>query len=196
VNIRRSFKVMDPKHSLYGFEINEDNVVDYITPATTIFFYPIHTKVVPFDDWGYDGLVSGKNNRANIYSDFYYARLAETYLLRAEAKFRKNDRAGAVADINEIRSRAHAPLISEADVTIDYILDERIRELYGEERRWNTLLRMGGVIPNDRITQHAYWIVDNPTWSGSLGSDFLFPIPQSVIDSNLDAVIEQNPGWK
>jgi hypothetical protein len=196
VNIRRSFKVMDPKHSLYGFEINEDNVADYITPATTIFFYPIHTKVVPFDDWGYDGLVSGKNNRANIYSDFYYARLAETYLLRAEAKFRKNDRAGAVADINEIRGRAHAPLISEADITIDYILDERIRELYGEERRWNTLLRMGGAIPNDRITQHAYWIVDYPTWSGSLGSDFLFPIPQSVIDSNLDAVIEQNPGWK
>jgi hypothetical protein len=196
VNIRRSFKVMDPKHSLYGLELNADNIADYITEATLMYFYPIHTKVVPFDDWGYDGLISGKNNRANIYSDFYFARLAETYLLRAEAKLRKGDRAGAAADINEIRGRAQAPLVEAAAVDLDYILDERIRELYGEERRWNTLLRMGGAIPNDRIIQHAYWIADNPTWSGSLGTDFLFPIPQSVIDSNLDAVIEQNPGWK
>jgi hypothetical protein len=196
VNIRRSFKVMNTKHSLYGFELNEDNIADYVSPATTHFFYPIHTKVVPIDDWGYDGLVSGKNNRANIYSDFYFARLAETYLLRAEAKLRKNDIAGAAADINEVRNRAQAPLVTESEVSIDYILDERIRELYGEERRWNTLLRMGGNIPNDRITKHAYWIVDYPTWSGSLGPDFLLPIPQSVIDSNLDAEIEQNPYWK
>jgi hypothetical protein len=196
VNIRRAFKVTDTKHSLYGVELNEDNIADYLTPATLMYFYPIHTKVVPIDDWGYEGLTSGKSNRANIYSDFYFARLAETYLLRAEAKLRKNDKAGAAADINEVRNRVQASPVAEADVTIDYILDERIRELYGEERRWNTLLRMGGDIPNDRITKHAYWIVDNPTWSGSLGKDFLFPIPQTVIDSNLDVVIEQNPGWK
>jgi hypothetical protein len=117
-------------------------------------------------------------------------------LLRAEAKLRKNDLTGAAAEINEIRGRANAPLVTASDVTIDYILDEQIRELYGEERRWNTLLRMGGNIPNDRITKQTFWIVDNPTWSGSLGADWLFPIPQSIIDSNLDAVIEQNPSWK
>lgn len=63
-------------------------------------------------------------------------------MLRAEAKFQKGDRQGAADDINEVRERAHAPLISAADVDLDYILDERARELYGEERRWNTLLRI------------------------------------------------------
>lgn len=196
VNIRRNFKVMDPKHSLYGFEINEGNITDYATEITCQAFYPIHTKVVPYDDWGYEGLTSGKNNRANIFCDYYYARLSETYLLRAEARMLNGDNAGAATDINEVRGRAKAPLITADDVTIDYILDERARELYGEERRWNTLLRIGGNIPNDRIINHALWIVSYNAWSGTLGPDFLFPIPQSVIDSNLDAVIEQNPGWK
>ena len=196
VNIRRNFKVMDPKHSLYGFEISEDNIADYATEITILAFYPIHTKVLPFDDWGYEGLATGKNNRANIFCDYYFARLAETYLLRAEAKMLKGDKNGAALDINELRGRAKAPLITAGDVTIDYILDERARELYGEERRWNTLLRIGGNIPNDRIVNNALWIVRYNAWSGTIGSDFLFPIPQSVIDSNLDAVIEQNPGWK
>ena len=79
---------------------------------------------------------------------------------------------------------------------MDYILDERARELYGEERRWNTLLRIGGNVPNDRIVNNALWIVTYKAWSGTIGADFLLPIPQSVIDSNLDAVLEQNPGWK
>ena len=195
-NIRRDFKVMDPKHSLYGTVINEDNIAQYVAEVTIPAFYPIHTKVIPIDDWGYDGLESGKNNRSHTYVDFYFARLAETYLLRAEAKFQKGDRQGAADDINEVRERAHAPLISAADVDLDYILDERARELYGEERRWNTLLRIGGNVPNDRIVNNALWIVTYKAWSGTIGVDFLLPIPQSVIDSNLDTVLEQNPGWK
>lgn len=196
VNIRRNFKVMDPNHSLYGTIINEDNIAQYIATANIPFFYPIYTKVVPIDDWGYEGLEDGKNNRRNTYVDFYFARLAETYLLRAEARLQKGDRQGAADDVNVIRARAHAPLVAAENVDLDYILDERIRELYGEERRWNTLLRIGGDVPNDRITKNALWIVTYPSWSGTLGKDFLFPIPQTVIDSNLDAKIEQNPTWQ
>ena len=196
VNIRRGVRVLDPYHSLQGLVITEETVADYCTSGSVDYFYPIVTKFCPIDDYGYEGLAEGLGNRGRLWSDMYYYRLAETFLLRAEAKLRKNDKTGAAADINEVRGRAQAPLVAEEDVTIDYILDERIRELYGEELRWKTLLRMGGNIPNDRITKHAYWIVDYPTWSGTLGPDFLFPIPQSFIDSNLDAVIEQNPGWK
>jgi hypothetical protein len=197
VNIRRNFKVLDPNHSLYGFEINEGNFREYFSEGTADeFIGTIHTKVNPIDDWGYDGLETGKDNRTNTFADIYYVRLAETYLLRAEAKFRKGDLAGAASDINEIRGRAKAPLITADDVTIDYILDERVRELLYEERRWCTLLRMGGDIPNSRITKYARYVVDYPIWTGTLWPDFLFPIPQSFIDSNLDAVIEQNPGWK
>jgi hypothetical protein len=194
VNIRRSFPVMNTSHSMLGQHIHVDETEKYITEPTRMYFYPVHTKLAPIDDWGWELL--SKNERLNLTNDVYIARAAETYLLRAEARWRKGDNAGAAADINEVRGRAHAPLITAADVTVDYILDERVRELYGEERRWCTLLRMGGNIPNDRITRHALVIVDRPQWSGTLAQDFLFPIPQAVIDSNLDAVIEQNPMWK
>jgi hypothetical protein len=199
LNIRRAFKVLDPLHSLYGFELTEDNMADYLTDVTirtNNYYHSVYTKLCPIDDYGYDGLVSGKSNRIEVFTDFYITRLAETYLLRAEAKLRKGDKTGAAADINEIRGRANAPLVAAADVDIDYILDERIRELYGEELRWNTLLRMGGNIPKNRITKYsraseeATYAFTIPLWD-----DFLFPIPQDVIDSNLDAVMEQNPGW-
>lgn len=196
VNIRRNFKVMDPKHTLYGTVINEDNIANYAAESTISAFYPIFTKVVPIDDWGYEGLSTGKNNRANTYADFYYARLAETYLLRAEARLLLGNKKGAAEDINVVRSRSHADSVSVNDVDLDYILDERARELYGEERRWNTLLRIGGSVPNDRIVNNALWIVTYKKWSGSLVNDFLFPIPQTVIDSNLDVEIEQNDCWK
>jgi hypothetical protein len=202
LNIRRNFKVIDPKHSLYGQEITDETIHIYCADPNYDQFYPTYTKLAPIDDWGYEGLSSGKNNRTYLFTDFYFCRLAETYLLRAEARLRKGDKAGAAADINEVRGRVKAPLITDTDVTIDYILDERIRELYGEERRWNTLLRMGGDIPNNRI-QHSRAVADagglnppTPLWTGTIAKDFLFPIPQSVIDSNLDANIEQNPGWK
>jgi hypothetical protein len=196
INIRRNFKVLDPNHSLYGLELNEANIREYISEASVNWFVgTVYSKVNPFDDYGYDGLATGKDNRTNTFVDIYYVRLAETYLLRAEASFRKGDLAGAAADINEVRGRAQAPLITAADVTVDYILDERVRELLFEELRWCTLLRMGGDIPN-RITKYARYIADYPGWTGTLWPDFLFPIPQSFIDSNLGAVIEQNPGWK
>ncbi|MDR2774534.1 MAG: RagB/SusD family nutrient uptake outer membrane protein, partial [Tannerella sp.] len=127
---------------------------------------------------------------------FYIARAAETLLLRAEAKLRKGDATGAAADINEVRERAHAPLVTPGDVTIDYILDERVRELYAEENRWQTLLRMGGDIARNRIMKYAVNFADYPAKkSGEPWTDFLWPIPQSTIDSNIDAILEQNPGW-
>ncbi|MCF0173456.1 MAG: RagB/SusD family nutrient uptake outer membrane protein, partial [Bacteroidales bacterium] len=79
----------------------------------------------------------------NIYDcDWYLIRIAETYLLRAEARLAQNNTAGAAADINVIRNRAGAKPCSAADVDIDYIMDERARELLCEEQRWITLNRL------------------------------------------------------
>jgi len=94
-----------------------------------------------------------------------------------------------------VRSRANAPLVTDAEVNIDYILDERIRELFTEERRWNTLLRMGGMIPSDRIFKYSYWSAERGG-TYKLPVNFLLPIPRNVIDSNLDVEIEQNECWK
>ena len=63
-------------------------------------------------------------------------------MLRAEAYLGKGNLAAAAADINEVRTRVGAKACSAADVNLDYILDERARELFAEEHRWVTLSRL------------------------------------------------------
>jgi hypothetical protein len=137
-----------------------------------------------------DGLI-----RQYLFRDDYAIRLSETILLRAEAKQRNGDKAGAASDINMLRSRARcAYLVTATDVDdkFDLILDERIRELMYEESRWNTLLRMGGTIAVDRIRKYAFW----PETATTLSFNYnLWPIPQSIIDVNKDVPMAQNPGW-
>lgn len=72
---------------------------------------------------------------------WYVYRLAETYLLRAEAKFYLGDATGAAQDVNEIRKRAGCTELYKT-VTIGNIMDERARELYLEEFRHVELSRV------------------------------------------------------
>ncbi len=198
-NIRRDFICLDTQHSLYGQTVTTD-MLDYSVSQITEF-YPVWTKNAPIDDWGYDDLEDG-GVRSNIYCDQYACRSAETLLLRAEAHLRAGETSAAVNDVNILRNRAQCSRLATAgDMSIQYILDERVRELFCEERRWATLLRMGqdGI---DSVNDHALYIAYQPFWggyftpSGNPITDWtLFPIPQDVIDSNTDAVIEQNPGW-
>lgn len=73
--------------------------------------------------------------------DLYLFRLAETYLLRAEAKFYQGNASGAAEDVNEVRRRANAKKMFST-VTIGDICDERARELYLEEWRQPELTRI------------------------------------------------------
>jgi len=161
---------------------------DAIDAAVTQCF-PVSCKI--YTD-KYTGLADGQN-RSNLFRDEYLIRLPETILLRAEAKMRSGDNGGAANDINLLRARAKCGyMVQASDVNVDLILDERARELVYEERRWNTLLRMGGTVATDRIKKYSYW--DDPR--ATLTRNFnLWPIPQVVIDTNKDVVLEQNPGW-
>jgi len=154
--------------------------------------YPLSCKV---STDRFTGLSEGQD-RSNLFRDDYMIRLSETILLRAEAKQRNGDKAGAAADINLLRDRAQcAYRVTAADMDdkFDMILDERARELVYEEWRWNTLLRMGGTIAVDRIRKYAFW----PLTASTLTFNYnLWPIPQTVIDSNLDVKLPQNPGWE
>ena len=152
--------------------------------------YPISCKISTDK---FTGLEDGEN-RSNLFRDEYIIRLPETILLRAEAKMRSGDLGGAASDINLLRNRAQCEyLVTASDVNVDLILDERARELVYEEWRWNTLLRMGGTVATDRIKKYAYW----PEAKATLTFDFnLWPIPQTVIDTNKDVPIEQNSGWE
>ena len=153
--------------------------------------YPVSCKIATDK---YTGIADGEN-MSNLFRDEYIIRLPETILLRAEAKQRSGDKAGAASDVNLLRARAQCTYkvtAGDMDDNFSLILDERARELIYEECRWNTLLRMGKHIAVERIKKYAYW----PEAQATLTFNFnLWPIPQKVIETNKDAVIAQNPDW-
>ena len=124
-------------------------------------------------------------------------RLAETYLLRAEAYRMQNDQDNAAKDINTVRERANATPVAAANVTLDYILDERMRELGIEEKRRLTLMRTGTLY--DRVIKCNPYYADpatNGDGVGMLPKYNIWPIPFSAIEANDEAVLEQNEEYK
>lgn len=156
-------------------------------------------------------------------TDWYVFRLAETYLLRAEAHFWKDDLASAAADINMVRARANASLITPEDVNMGAILDERTRELYWEEPRKSELTRIAYIFAlTGKVSEHgkSYNIdnfsQDNYFYDRVMAvSDFynkgvrtnfgvpytmspyhvLWPVPIEAINGNALGVINQNQGY-
>jgi hypothetical protein len=154
--------------------------------------------------------------------DWYCYRLAETYLLRAEAKFYKGDIAGATNDVNRIRSRAHATQLYST-VTIGDIMAERARELYMEEWRFTELSRVsyclalsgradewGNTYTVDNLSADSYWFQRIEHYNNFYNKDKVqvkgrsftmrseninWPIPYWAIDANRDAQLHQNPGY-
>jgi hypothetical protein len=123
--------------------------------------------------------------------DMYIYRVAEAYLLRAEARVWQDNFAGATEDINTIRQRANAiDLYTVADVQnegIGAVLDERNRELYGEEYRHDELVRMSVIFAK---TGKAY---KGKTYSISGGD-----IEKSLSGNNFfyDRVMEKNSFYR
>ena len=125
--------------------------------------------------------------------DYIMMRLADAYLLRAEARLQQNNNVGAADDINVIRRRAavdgqeDAMVITPAEATLDFLLDERARELDGEGHRWFTLTRTGTLV--DRVRQHNLE-------GGPFIQDYhtIRPIPLQQIDRT-EGGYPQNPGY-
>ncbi|MDO1447442.1 RagB/SusD family nutrient uptake outer membrane protein [Rhodocytophaga aerolata] len=113
--------------------------------------------------------------------DFFVARLAETYLIAAEANFKLGNLEKAAEQINIVRRRAALPgkedamTITADQVTLDFILQERTRELLGEMVRWFDLKRTGTLV--DRVKLH------NPDAASNIQPFHLLrPIPQDQLD--------------
>ncbi|WPU96244.1 RagB/SusD family nutrient uptake outer membrane protein [Mucilaginibacter sabulilitoris] len=171
----------------------------YNNPASTYFGKPVEPRTTQEDTmrnvYPYLRKLEGKpwqgdNTSGGTGKDFIVYRLAETYLLRAEAYMKKGDNTKAAADINAVRNRSNAKSISPSDVTMDYILDERARELITEERRRLTLSRVGKLVERTKKYQTRADVV-----STIQNFHELYPIPQSAIDANFSAKLEQNPGY-
>ena len=172
--------------------------------STTIpgrYLYAYQSKITtPYNhpDELYANRATGdlKSSAGATYTDQYMFRLAETYLLRAEAYIALNDKAKAAADVNVVRARARAKAVQASEVSLDYILDERVRELGIEEKRRLTLMRTGKLY--EYVVKHNPWYADPQTCGDGIGmleKYNVWPIPYSAIEANTDAVLEQNPGY-
>lgn len=194
-NIRREFyynnklstdyfgkKIFVKKNSAgKAFIAKADGTLTTIAVDTMRWYYPWIRKT---DGKPYNADVTG----GATYNDIIKMRLAETYLLRAEAYLLKGDKQKAADDINVVRNRAKAKPVDPANVTIDYLLDERARELIIEEPRRRTLVRMG--LLYERATKY--------NWRAKATMqqfNELWPIPQKAIDANTGAKLAQNPGY-
>lgn len=122
-----------------------------------------------------------ENNNANQFNgatkgttcsngNMYLFRLAETYLLRAEAKFYQGNTTGAAEDVNVIRKRAHAQKMFTT-VTIGDIMDERARELYMEEWRQPELTRVSWCLAKSGQPDEWGNTYSIDTWDKQSGTD-------------------------
>jgi len=126
-------------------------------------------------------------NATHSFAPQTYLRLADTYLLLAEALMKQGRTTEAAEWINKVRRRSHASEINAQQVTLDFILDERSRELVTEELRRETLVRTNKLV--ERTRAH------NPLAVNIQEHHVLFPIPQYVIDANTERPMAQNPGY-
>lgn len=150
--------------------------------------------VVKFRNVNREGIGS---NTTFTNTDLPLFRVPEQYLIYAEAVLRGGaggDRATALGYINKLRTRAYggsiAGNITDAQLTTDFILDERGRELFWEGFRRTDLVRYG------KFTSASYlWPFKGGVKSGTGVADYfnLFPIPASDRADNPN--LKQNPGY-
>ncbi|MCX2678485.1 RagB/SusD family nutrient uptake outer membrane protein [Galbibacter sp. EGI 63066] len=177
-NIKREHTYNDPSHELFG------EPVPYEGPDTLFILNPYTLKWKHFDPRDTFGF--------GMWKDFILMRLGETYLLKAEAQFKQDNPGGAAASINMLRTRANAPQVTASDITMDFILDERVRELLGEENRRMELMRTKTLL--ERVDLN-YGAPEGMRVEGITDAHLLFPIPLTEIQLNKDAELEQNPGY-
>ena len=131
------------------------------------------------------GSVSGRNFGEH---DIVILRLADVYLMRAEAKLRRGDAAStALADVNFVRASRTARQVPPplSNLTLDLLYRERGFEFYWEMLRRSDMIRFGKY---------------EDVWTEKTNTDRqkrIFPIPQTAIDgaSNLPGYLTQNPGY-
>jgi len=182
----RIYPVRDGKTS----SIQEGEEEVYVTHVLNIDF----TTEGSFHNTGYryakyQFSKTSSNGTARSSVDLVLLRLGEVYLNRAEAKMRMGDVAGALADINTLRTSRNArpdqTPAALASIDLERLYDERGFELYWEGQR-----------RNDQIRFNKF----EDTWTEKTSTNpekRLFPIPQSAIDgaSNLEGFLLQNRGY-
>ena len=200
IYVKDGFRVDEGTAGAEKISVKTGDRAYWTVKDTLNVMYPHTTKwggYDPTDDFGYA-----------LVKDWPIMRLADAYLLRAEARIRQNNMSGAAEDINVLRDRAFkayreetgnatAGAVTAADMNMDFLLDERIRELVGEENRRYTLCRTGKLAERVQMMMSKY--AESTPSKAITGFDAnkhcLLPIPLSEIQLNKDAELQQNPGY-
>lgn len=168
-----------------------------------LFWTSGHTyEMTDYKEWT-NGYPSIKFRNSNYFSsstptsfsgtDFPLFRLADAYLMYAECVVRGatgGSMTTAVDYVNDVRTRSNAVIITAGDLTLDFLIDERGRELNLEGHRRSDLIRFG------KFTGGSYlWPWKGNTLNGTaIPSTYkLFPIPVQALQANPN--LTQNPGY-
>lgn len=127
-------------------------------------------------------------------TDFPMFRLADAYLMYAEATLRGGggNVGTAVGYINQLRQRAYGDTsgnITAGDLTLDFILDERARELYWEMHRRTDLIRFG------QFSDQGIWQWKGNVPQGTTTAAFRDLMPLPATDLGINTNLQQNPGY-
>jgi hypothetical protein len=202
-------KYNNPASVDYGKQVNIAYLANPIDTFKHVYAMPHYIMFNLMDD--------PKARTVGGNGDWYIFRLAETYLLRAEAYYWKNQTGLAAADINKIREHAKALPVSAGEVTIDFIMNERARELFAEEPRHSELVRVSYIMAKsnlggyslsnfsqknifyDRVMKYNNTYEKKIQLLGNTANmapfHVLWPIPSLVITANTKGVINQNAGY-
>jgi len=197
-NDTTQWRAQDPVHR------DSTVIVPYDSLTPNLSFESYHGAPLPAPVKKFDDPTAVFSNDGSSHRDIILARLADAYLVSAEAYYKQGDAQTAADRINVVRKRAaesgHTSdmTITANQVDIDFILDERARELLGEYHRWFDLARTGTLVDRtkkyNRNVQQWFNQGINPFKGAGGNLKLLRPIPQTAIDLN-HSEVEQNPGY-
>lgn len=169
-----------------------DGIDDYYDPSTGIPTPNGRSYFIQLSKFLDPSRITAKQEEA--FKDIIILRLGEMYLIGAECAYFQNDRQGAADYLTKLRKRDLVPghesdlVVSPGDIDIDYILDERSRELAGEALRWFDLKRTHKLV--DRVKKY------NPDALYISTVHDVRPIPvNELLKVTNPEVFKQNPGY-
>lgn len=214
-------KYNDPTDPYYGENLQLYDGGTLLCTDTIRSWYEWPHYKIYIDDPVYLATPNSNRNDGGA-ADWYCYRLAETYLLRAEAHFYKGNIGLATDDVNAVRQRAQCSQLYAA-VNIGDIVNERARELYMEEWRNMEMSRIshslalsgkpdefGNTYNVNTLSENSYWFQRIQVYNDYYNKNrvavrgrsytmaphnIFWPIPQNAINSNLYARLRQNPGY-
>ncbi len=184
-----TFKAGDTTIYIPGYEMTlaERTAKKYQVLVPSLYNYALFPTLKKFFDPLRPDMTYENGSR-----DYFVHRLADTYLMLAEASVKLGKQADAVAAINAVRVRAAAPGKAEqmkvTSVDMNFIMEERARELAGEQTRWVDLKRWGNLV--ERVKQY-----NSDAAANVADKHYVRPIPQKQVDLSENGGFPQNAGY-